>query len=633
VRADEPKSARGEIEGLEVLSIVGHASIVEAEAVSPDGKRIAAGSGRFLSLPGEDTYGEVKAWDIAKGTELLHLKGHGSLVSAVAFNSDGKVLASGSYDGTVRLWDAEKGKEMHTLKHGANWVLGVAFTPDGKSLVTICSVGVIWIWDVAKGTGIRRLKGHTSSLACGVAVRPDGKALASIAGTLDERREVKVWDLEKGEAVLSFEIPAGAICGNIAFHNDGKQLITGGPGHTVKVWDVAKGTELLSLKGHSELVSGIAVSPDGKQIATSSFDLTVRTWDAETGTPLHTFRGHQAHAYAVAFGSGGRLISGGSTPGGRGGVVKVWDPDRTPRLLAALQGHKREVLGAAVSPDGKSIVSCDEEGLIKVWEVPSARRFPPQGGRGSEGVRAKGGEVRGFKGHEGGTRCVSFGPDGKLIANGGADAVVRLWSAETGKELAALKAHGRAVARLAFSADGKSLVSGDTNGKVVVWDVESRKPVATIETKTLITGVGFNPTGKKLVTADGYGGLKLWDAEDGSGLLAFGEKDGGSRGVAWNPDGKRIVYAAGSEFGREPSVIKVWDVADEKEVLSVKGHTYPVRDLILSRDGKTIVRPRGRSTIRARWRSGTRSRARCCPCGSRRARSRLWRSVQTALRS
>jgi ATP-binding cassette subfamily B protein len=61
---------------------------------------------------------EVWLWDVATGKEKATLRGHTAAVYPVAFSGDGKLLASGSADGTVRLWDVATGKEKAVLKAG-----------------------------------------------------------------------------------------------------------------------------------------------------------------------------------------------------------------------------------------------------------------------------------------------------------------------------------------------------------------------------------------------------------------------------------------------------------------------------------------------------------------------------------
>jgi tetratricopeptide (TPR) repeat protein len=75
----------------------------------------------------------VRIWDSATGEELVALKGHAGLVTSVAFSPDGQRLASGSGDRTVRIWHSETGKELVAFKvHAVVW--SVAFSPDGRCL-------------------------------------------------------------------------------------------------------------------------------------------------------------------------------------------------------------------------------------------------------------------------------------------------------------------------------------------------------------------------------------------------------------------------------------------------------------------------------------------------------------------
>ena len=123
----------------------GHAEMVRAVAFSSDGKLLAAAGG----LPARS--GEVKIWDVEKRAELRTIKGHADCIYAVAFAPDGKMLATSSYDKLIKLWDMETGKEVRTLKDHIDAVYALAFTPDGKRLLSGAADRTVKVWDTATG--------------------------------------------------------------------------------------------------------------------------------------------------------------------------------------------------------------------------------------------------------------------------------------------------------------------------------------------------------------------------------------------------------------------------------------------------------------------------------------------------
>ena len=81
----------------------------------------------------------------------------------MCFSSDGKQLASGSWDRTVRLWDVETGACVRTLEGYGDWVICVCFSPDGKQLVSGSNDKTVRVWDVETGACVethRVVRGH-----------------------------------------------------------------------------------------------------------------------------------------------------------------------------------------------------------------------------------------------------------------------------------------------------------------------------------------------------------------------------------------------------------------------------------------------------------------------------------------
>jgi WD40 repeat protein len=102
--------------------------------------------------------------------------GHRSNVTALSFSGDGRLLASGSFDGSAKLWDTATGCVMLSLTHGTRGgVDGVALSPDGKTLVTFAAgTDGVQVWDVATGQKLRKLPVYGQ-----IAFSPDGRWLAA----------------------------------------------------------------------------------------------------------------------------------------------------------------------------------------------------------------------------------------------------------------------------------------------------------------------------------------------------------------------------------------------------------------------------------------------------------------------
>jgi WD40 repeat protein len=91
--------------------------------------------------------GDVRILDAATGREILQLAGHTSNVFDVAFSPDGQRLATGTGDRTIRLWHARTGQEILTLRGHTMPVGSVRFSADGHRLISASADQTIRVWD------------------------------------------------------------------------------------------------------------------------------------------------------------------------------------------------------------------------------------------------------------------------------------------------------------------------------------------------------------------------------------------------------------------------------------------------------------------------------------------------------
>jgi len=114
-----------------------HDSVIQATAISPDGRRVVSG----------DIKGVLKVWDSAGGKELATLTGHTSEIYAIAYHPDGTRFASAGNDAAILVWDAKTFEQVLVLRGHTAYVHSLCFSPDGTQLVSGSGDGTVRIWD------------------------------------------------------------------------------------------------------------------------------------------------------------------------------------------------------------------------------------------------------------------------------------------------------------------------------------------------------------------------------------------------------------------------------------------------------------------------------------------------------
>ncbi len=185
-----------------VLAISNPPTPIRGLAFSPDGSRIAVGSGDKLArvIRTDD-------WSVTRKFE-----GHFGSVMTFAFSPDGRRLATGSFDNTVIVWDVETGLPISKpMRHGGPFWYAVSFSKDGRTVVTGCDDATSRIWDIATSKPIGPRLPHDAALRTAVFAENDRQIITgtSIGTTYswNVTRSPLEWDVER--IVLSLQVDTG----------------------------------------------------------------------------------------------------------------------------------------------------------------------------------------------------------------------------------------------------------------------------------------------------------------------------------------------------------------------------------------------------------------------------------------
>ncbi|KAM9269050.1 LOW QUALITY PROTEIN: WD repeat-containing protein 88 [Cariama cristata] len=253
----------------------------------------------------------VKLWNVEKGFPIqVFEKEHTAPISECNFTPDDRRVVTSSYDNTVKAWDMETGKILRTVEH-EGIVTSCNISCDSRYVVSGSDKkeNTIYVFDTISATVVTHIQGHHKSTITRCCFDPDNQRVTSAS-----YKTVKLWDMITSSSITINEGHNNAIS-DCCFTSDGHYLCTASWDKSLKIWDIKTGEfrchelislnqghegsvssclfsqnaiwdtdagyKKLSLKGHWDWVTAVAISKNKKWILSASKDSTLRLWNIE----------------------------------------------------------------------------------------------------------------------------------------------------------------------------------------------------------------------------------------------------------------------------------------------------------------------------------------------------------------
>ena len=527
-------------------------STVLCVAFSPDGKLLASG----------DTQGKICLRQMPNGQIVQIYSEHQAWVRSIAFDPNGQTLASASRDCTVKLWAITTSQCLHTFKH-AKLASGLAWSPDGTMLASVGFDGTLRVWNSQTGECLKVLRGNASQIAS-VAWSPDGKILACPGGD----NTVLLWDALLGELLETLSEHTGQVW-YVAFSPNGKTLASSSHDGTIKLWNLPSGKCCQTVRGNfGGIAWWLAFNPDGRALAGGCQDGSVRLWEIYTGKSLKITQGYTSKVWSVAFSPDGKTLVSSNNQS-----IEFWNT-ATGDCLQTWHGHSNAVRDVAAGINGQKLASAHHDGTLRLWNV------------------ATGICLQTLRGHTNIVRSIVWSPDGHLLASASQDKTVRLWNAHTGQCLNTFEEHLGMVQAVTWHPNGQLLASASLDGTVKIWNGDTGECRQTLKNEFAVVAVAWNREGQILACGGYEGILRLWDSNISQCLNSLRGHTNAVFSVAFSPN--RKILASGSH----DNTVKLWDLDTGKCFHTFTKHSHWVWSVAWHPKGHLLASASQDGTVR-----------------------------------
>ncbi|MFI9504745.1 hypothetical protein [Nocardia sp. NPDC052566] len=487
-----------------------------------------AASGRLLAVAGEN--GELSLVDVgdpAAPRLREKVSAHADAIRSLATSADGTLLASGSDDRTVRVWDFTDPERLHPigapLTTANSAVRAVAFG-EGDRLAIGAENGSVRLWSLADRAAPREFGTPRTMHTAAVDALLFGPLGLMASGGADGT--VLLWQLTP-TGFTPIGRPIGGNRGAISSLGvtANVRLISAGGDGRIHIWtrppaDIPVTTEAP--------FTSVELDDAGSRLVSAGSDGYFRVWLVEQDrvTPAGDAQAVTSpyHGVRVEIRPDGTALAATDTEGGSLQLWDLADPNRPVPFGTPLLTRTKYFTATGFTPDGKILVTGDDDYSIRLWDVGDPAAPRPLGTASAQTQRS--------------FRALAVSRDGKTVATGSGDAAIYLWDIAD-RDRPALRArltgHEGPITTLVFANDGRRLFSGGDDGTLRTWNLRKQGDwtnEATVRTAS-ITDLSLDHTGRRLATAAVDQSVRLWDVGDPARPTPLGRSISSDVGGRW----------------------------------------------------------------------------------------------------
>ena len=310
------------------------------------------------------------------------------------------------------------------------------------------------------------------------------------------------------------------------------------------------------------LINALSFTPDSKKVVVGgNHELTV--WDAATGKLTRRIFTRAERAHAMAFLPDGKLVVAGGRPG--------------------------------------------QEGDIRIYNIEAGAGKDYGGAPAVDGVNDKAVMLKELLQVEDSVLAMAISKDGKKIAAGGTDRVVRVFDIDSGKLEHAVENHADWILGIAFTPDAKGLVTGSRDKTAKLWDLANKESLLTFpDHQNIVNNVTMTPDGTFGLSAGEDGSIRIWQATDKAKAIGKATKSmtGHTKAVfrlANHADVKKPMVASCSA----DMTVRLWDPVAGTALKTLSGHTDWVYAVAISPNGEFVAGGAANGEVRVWKTDGT----------------------------